>query len=232
LDALGHKKSPEVLGKKMTKDIESDKFTNLVVAWNKYDSMPFNEWVLQVSESYFLSGLTLKMASNFLNCQPAELQAVLNLAMLEDENLILLAKLKPPSTTWFSLAAASTDGLKAAIQALMETKDHKSPFLVVESAIREVEGPTVFERIAGLSSEVFGHSAKKAQTYGLLTDNGIKALKGWQTRVKSGKTLTPAQMAYADGLLRELVTNGAITRETKDGDKELCDEILDALGYE
>jgi hypothetical protein len=39
-------------------------------------------------------------------------------------------------------------------------------------------------------------------------------------------------MSYADGLLRELVTNGAITRETKDGDKKLCDEILDALGYE
>ena len=84
MDAFGHKKSPEVLGTKMTKDIESDKFTNLVVSWNKYDSTPFNEWVLQVSESYFLSGLTLKMASNFLNCQPAELQAVLNLAMLED----------------------------------------------------------------------------------------------------------------------------------------------------
>jgi hypothetical protein len=66
----------------MTKNLESDKFTNLVVSWNKYDSMPFNEWVLEVSESYFLSGLTLKMASNFLNCQPAELQAVLNLAML------------------------------------------------------------------------------------------------------------------------------------------------------
>jgi hypothetical protein len=39
-------------------------------------------------------------------------------------------------------------------------------------------------------------------------------------------------MAYADGLLRELVTNGAIKRDTKDGDKELCDEVLDALGYE
>ena len=57
-------------------------------------------------------------------------------------------------------------------------------------------------------------------------------MKGFQTRVKSGKTLTPAQMAYADGLLRDLVTNGAIKRETKDGDKELWEEIIDALGYE
>ena len=73
---------------------------------------------------------------------------------------------------------------------------------------------------------------KKAQTYDLLKERDIKALKGWQTRTKSGKSLTPAQMAYADGLLRDLISNGAIKRDTKDNDKAICDEILDALGYE
>ena len=210
----------------------TDKFLNLVDAWNKYDSMPFDKWVLDVSESYFLSGLTLKMAANFLKSQPAELQAVLNLAALDEENLALLGKLKPPSTTWFSLAAASTDGLKAAIKALLGTKESRSPFLIVEDAIRTIEGHTVFERIAGLRSEIFGHAAKKAQTYDLLKERDVKALKGWQARTKSGKTLTPAQMAYADGLLRDLIAGGAIRRDTKDNDKAICDEILDALGYE
>lgn len=210
----------------------SDKFTNLVSAWNEFDSIPFNEWVVEVSDNYFRSGLTLKMAANFLGTQPAELQAVINLAALEEENLSLLAELKPPNTTWFSLAAASTDGLRAAIRALADAKVVHSPFLLVDGAIRAVEGPNVFERIAGLRSEVFGHAAKKALTYSILNEKGIKALKGWQTRVRSGKTLTPAQMAYADGLLRELVEAGAITRNSKDNDKEICDEILNALGYE
>lgn len=216
----------------MTLEEKSDKFTNLVSAWNQYDIIPFNNWVMEVSDNFFRSGLTLKMAANFLNTQPAELQAVVNLAALEEENLALLAELKPPNTTWFSLASASTEGLKAAIRALAEAKVADSPFLLVDGAIRSVEGPNVFERIAGLRSEIFGHAAKKAQAYSLLNEKGIKALKGWQSRVRSGKTLTPAQMAYADGLLRELVEAGAITRNSKDRDQELCDEVLDALGYE
>lgn len=216
----------------MTLEEKTDKFTNLVSAWNQYDVIPFNNWVIEVSDNFFRSGLTLKMAANFLNTQPAELQAVINLAALEEENLALLAELKPPNTTWFSLASASTEGLKAAIRALAEAKVADSPFLLVDGAIRSVEGPNVFERIAGLRSEIFGHAAKKAQAYSLLNEKGIKALKGWQSRVRSGKTLTPAQMAYADGLLRELVEAGAITRNSKDRDQDLCDEILDALGYE
>ena len=216
----------------MTSKESSDKFTNLVTSWNNFDSKPFNEWVIEVAENFFLSGLTLKMAANFLSTQPAELQAVINLAALEEDNLALLAQLKPPNTTWFSLASASTDGLKAAIRALAEAREVQSPFLLVDGAIRSVEGPNIYERIAGLRSEVFGHAAKKAQTYSVLNEKGIKALKGWQTRVRSGKTLTPAQMAYADGLLRELVESGAVTRNSKDNDKDICDEILNALGYE
>jgi hypothetical protein len=216
----------------MTVTEGSDKFTNLVNAWNNFDSKPFNEWIIDVSDNYFLSGLTLKMAASFLDTQPAELQAVINLAGLEEENLALLAQLKPPNTTWFSLASASTEGLKAAIRVLAEAREVHSPFLLVDGAIRSVEGPNIYERIASLRSEVFGHAAKKAQAYSLLNEKGIKALKGWQTRIRSGKTLTPAQMAYADGLLRELVDSGAIARNSKDKDQEICDEILDALGYE
>ncbi len=216
----------------MTLVDDSDKFSNLVLSWNQYDSTPFNTWVMEVSDNYFRSGLTLKMAANFLGTQPAELQAVVNLAALEEEDLALLSDLKPPNTTWFSLAAASTEGLKAAIRALADAKVAQSPFLLVDGAIRSVEGPNIFERIASLKSESFGHAAKKAQAYSLLNEKGIKALKQWQRRVRSGKTLTPAQMAYADGLLRELVDARAITRNSKDKDEELCDEILDALGYE
>ena len=216
----------------MTEIQTEDKFSNLAIAWGRYEVTSFDDWVVTVSDCYFKSGLSLKMASNFLGVQAAELQAVLKLAELDDEDLVLLANLKPPSTTWFSLAAASTAGLKKAIDALLRAEGQTSPFLVVNDAIRTVEGPSKFERIASLSSESFGHASKKAQAYGLLNEKGIKALKGWQSTVRSGKTLTPAQMTYADGLLRELVTNGAITRKSKDDDVEICNAILDALGYE
>lgn len=216
----------------MNSSDNSDKFTNLVDAWNKFDSTPFNDWVIEFSDTYFRSGLTLKMAANFLKTQPAELQAVINLAALDEENLAMLAQLKPPNTTWFSLASASTEGLKAAIKALASARVVESPFLLVDGAIRAVEGPNIFERIAGLRSDAFGYAAKKAQTFSLLNEKGIKALKGWQSKIRSGKTLTSPQMAYADGLLRELVEGGAIQRNSKDNDKEICDEILDALGYD
>ena len=78
----------------------SDKFTNLVNAWNNFDSKPFNEWVIDVSDNYFLSGLTLKMAASFLDTQPAELQAVINLAGLEEEKGLI----KPNYLQWWEYA--------------------------------------------------------------------------------------------------------------------------------
>jgi hypothetical protein len=39
-------------------------------------------------------------------------------------------------------------------------------------------------------------------------------------------------MSYADGLLRSLVDGGAIARNSKDKDVDICNEILDSLGYE
>jgi hypothetical protein len=208
------------------------KFSDLALAWESYERLTFDKWIIDVSDCFYKNGLNLKIASNFLGVQPAELQAVLKLAELEDEDLQLLADLKPPNTTWFSLASASTDGLKEAIRALKSEQTEKSPFIIVNEAIRIVEGPSKYERIASLRSEVFEHAAKKAKTYGLLTERDIKALKGWKTRIKTGKTLTPAQMSYADGLLRSLVDGGAIARNSKDKDVDICNEILDSLGYE
>lgn len=216
----------------MTTPGDSDRFTDLVNAWNQFDSQLFDRWVIDVSTTFFLSGLTLKMAANLLETQPAELQAVVNLAALEEESLGLLTRLKPPNTTWFSLAAASSEGVKAAAAALAGAEPTQSPFLLVDQAIRSVEGPNMFERIAGLRSEVFGHAAKKAQTYSLLNEKGIKALNSFKRRVAKKEPLTPAQMAYADGLLRDLVEAGAISRKSKDKDQGICDVILDALGYE
>lgn len=216
----------------MTDQIEqkSDKYADLYRAWNSFHDKSFDNWIMDVSEFYFRSGIGIKMASQILGIQPAELQAALNLATLEEEELALLATLNPPKTTWFTLAAASPEEIRQALEALKTAHVGQSPFSLVEAAIKEIQGPSAMEKIAGLSAEAFGHAAKKATVYKLLNDKHIKALKSWQTRVRTGRPLTPPQMSYAEGLLRELVEQGAIVRNSQDGDKEICDQILDALG--
>jgi hypothetical protein len=211
---------------------KSDKYADLHRAWNSFHDKTFDNWIMDVSEFYFRSGIGIKIASQILGIQPAELQAALNLATLEEEELALLATLNPPKTTWFTLAAASPEEIRQALEALKSVQAGQSPFSLVEAAIREIHGPSTMENIAGLSAEAFGHAAKKATVYRVLTEKHIKALKSWQTRVRTGRPLTPPQMSYAEGLLRELVEQGAIVRNSQDGDKEICDQILDALGAE
>jgi hypothetical protein len=216
----------------MTDQIEqkSDKYADLYRAWNSFHDKSFDNWIMDVSEFYFRSGIGIRMASKILGIQPAEIQAALNLATLEEEELELLATLNPPKTTWFTLAAASPEEIRQALEALKTAHVGQSPFSLVEAAIKEIQGPSAMEKIAGLSAEAFGHAAKKATVYKLLNDKHIKALKSWQSRVRTGRPLTPPQMSYAEGLLRELVEQGAIVRNSQDGDKEICDQILDALG--
>ena len=47
---------------------------------------------------------------------------------------------------------------------------------------------------------------------------------------KTGKLLTPKQLGYMQDMLENLVKRGVIKRNSPDGDQEMCDEILDALG--
>jgi len=207
----------------------SDKYSGLLSAWNDIDNVPFDVWVMNVSESYFRAGIGLNFAARLLNIRPAELQAALNLAILDEDDLSLLVDLDPPNTTWFGLASASTEALQAAILALRNASGDKSPASLVDEAIKTISGPSSLERISALSSEAFGHAAKKAQAYDLLPEKSRKALKNWQSNIRTGRGLTPSQAAYAKSLLQQLCDGGAIVRNSADGDQEICDQILDAL---
>lgn len=209
--------------------VPTDKYLELISSWNAFEDLPFNEWIIRVSDSYFRAGLGLKFSANLLGVRPAELQAALNLGDLDEEDLALLARLRPPRTTWFSLAAAPSEALEAAISALEETDSGQSPFAVVEAAIKTISGPSSLERVAALSSEAFGHAAMKAEAYGQLSTKSRQALKGFQTSKRTGKALTSKQTAYAKSLLVQLADGGVIRRNSADGDQAICDEILDAI---
>lgn len=177
---------------------------SLLDEWLEVSDRPFDAWVVSVNNAYVSSGLSLKNAARLLSIQPAELQAVTNLANLESEHLKLLSDLKPPNTTWFVLAAASPAALQAAVDALWLTKDKSDAFRVASEAIENVEGPGILTKVAGLKSEVFSYAAKKARQSDVLTPRQQKALQNFGTILKSGKRLTPKQLKYAADMLQML----------------------------
>jgi len=210
-------------------NVSEGRYEQLVVAWNSLSEKSFDIWIMDVSDAFYRSKLNVGFASDILGVRLAELQAALALAVLDEEELALLAQVIPPKTTWFSLATASADELNAAVGALQKF-DNESPFKKVEKAIRAIAGPSSLERVGALTSEAFEHAAKKAKNYELLSEKSRNVLKSFARNQRTGKGLTTKQAAYAKDLLQQLADEGAIVRESRDNDVRICDLILDAIG--
>jgi hypothetical protein len=104
------------------------------------------------------------------------------------------------------------------------------PSQVVYNAIREVEGPSSLDRVAGLTSNVFSYAFKAAEAYGALTEKSRKALKDFARWKKTGKPFTSKQAAYAQDLLRQLLELGAIGKNDAPEYQASAQAIVDALG--
>jgi hypothetical protein len=202
---------------------------DLVESWAA-DRVPFDAWVRRVSRAFFASRLRLEGAAKLLGTTPAELQAVLSLATLEDDDLALFTGPPPPRTTWLTFAHSTTDGIEAGLEALRTLPAGESPFHAVEDAVRAVEGPGVLQRVAELSGTTFVHMGEKAKQYNQLGTKGPGALQSMGRQKRTGKPLTPRQVAYAYNLLEELADRGAVRRDSPDDDQADCDAVLDALG--
>lgn len=205
----------------------------IVEAWSDRNLLSIAEWVKKVSDTFANSQGSLIFSARLLNTHPAELFAVLNLATLEDNLLEKISQQRPPLTTWLSLSKADESGVEAALEALIAAKsqnDKRSPCQIVDEAIERVGGGGPITRISKLESKTIIHAAKKAYEYGALSDKSRVALKRFGSMRKTGKLLTPKQLGYMQGMLEELVKKGVIKRNSIDGDQEMCNEILDALG--
>ena len=93
----------------------------------------------------------------------------------------------------------------------------------------EVSGPTVEQKLAGLSGDDLKHLHKKGSDYSALTDWDSKFLKSIAGQKKKGKVLSDKQSAQLLKIIQKMVDKGAITRNSIDGDQEICDRVLDAL---
>jgi hypothetical protein len=209
-------------------EASEDRVEAFVNAWIRERS-PFATWVRDVAQAFASSSLQPEGAAHLVGTTPAELEAVLKLATMEDDDLELLNPHPPSKTTWFLLADATNDGVVAAIDALGTGSANEPPSQVVIEALRTVEGPPAAERIAALPAATLGHLAKKAKQYDLLTPKARAFLGSIATRKKSGQSLTPRQVAYAQNLIDDLIAGGALKRKSPDNDQKIVDEILDAV---
>jgi hypothetical protein len=202
-----------------------------VDAWRR-PREPFDRWIQQVSRGYYEAHLTLERAARLVRSTPAEVEAALKLATLE-EDLGLLGTRMPPMTTWFLLAEATHDGLVAAVKALEEWEQQRPPkdppSRVVIEARLEAEGPSTDARVATLDAKVFSHLAGKARQYELLSPKARKFLVDVSKRRRGGQPLTPRQTAWATSLLRELIDGGAVRPDSPDGDQPTCDAVLEVM---
>lgn len=205
----------------------------IVEAWSERSNLTIADWVKKVSDIFANSQSSVIATARVLKIHPAELFAVLNLATLEEQLLDKISKCNPPITTWLSLSKADAIGIEAALQALEAARTEKSrtsPCQLVDEAIERVGGGGPTSRVAKLDSKAILHAAKKAEDYGALNPKSRAAMKKFGSMRKTGKLLTPKQIGYMQGMLEDLVKRGVIKRNSSDGDEELCNQILDALG--
>lgn len=212
-----------------SKDTQS-KLGRFQEAWNQREELELGEWVSEVSQAFFNTSIELAPAAEFVGAQPAELHAALTLATLSDENLILVSNVNPPITTWHFLADAPEDAVSDVLEAISTRPEGIAAGLAASEAVSRLLGPSKSDLIASLGSTAFSHLANKATQHNALNETHRKALRGWGSQLRRGKSLTPKQVAYAYGLLEQLADQGVISANSPDGDSEIMEAALQALG--
>ena len=209
-----------------------DKLTsleNIKDAWTKTD-ISLADKVTTISNNFYSVGLDLASTAEYIKATPAELDAILSLGGLSEEILERLSKINPPETTWELFANASENEINQALDALeQKTVDdsHLSEF--VFRHMSEVAGPTVNQRVGMLTSSDIKRVRVKGEDFKALSEKEIKFLKSIAVKRYSTE-LSDAQLEWFKDILIKLVEKGAIKRDSIDGDADLCNRIMDALG--
>ena len=205
-------------------------------AWEN-NTISLGEKVIAISSTFSAAGLDLESTAAHIHATPAELNALLALGELDDEVIERISSANPPRTAWVMLANASDEEIEGALQALAhdarkreEGQAHTSVAECVYTAMLDVAGPTPEQRVGDLAGDVLRHALKKGEDFGVLGAWDTKFLKNVSSQKKRGKTMSAKQSAQIYRILSELADKGVIKRESIDGDQEICDQILDALG--
>ncbi len=205
-------------------------------AW-KNSELPLGEKITSISNDFYSVGLDLASTAAYIKATPAELDALLSLSALDDDIIEMISNVAPPKTTWALLANASDDEIRQALNALAKAKgtqeEKQNPTSVSEFVYQQmldVAGPTPEQLVGMLTGNELGHALKKGQDFNILSDWDNKFFKSVVVQKKRGKALSSKQLGVLIRILAELADRGAIKRNSIDGDEEICDKILDAIG--
>ena len=195
------------------------------------------EKILRITSVFSSEGLDLGSTAAHLHATPAELDALLSLGELDESVIERISQVNPPKTAWTMLANANDEEIEGALSALeREAREGRTdtPNLSVSefvyTVMLDIAGPTTEQRVGSLSGDVLRHALKKGEDFGVLGDWDKKFLKSVSVQRKRGKTMSLKQTKQLMRILGELADKGVIKRESIDGDQEICDTLLDALG--
>ena len=213
--------------------IAMDKFEALEIikeAWNS-DDLSLADKIITISNAFYSVGLDVATTANYIKATPAEFDAFLSLSDLDDDMIRMISEANPSKTTWPLLASGNDDEIKKALAALSASPRSKNESVseFIFQQMIEVAGDTPEQLVTQLTGDELFYLAKKAQSFSYVNQGQLKYLNSFAAQKKRGKVLSEKQVATLINILNNLADNNVIQRESIDGDKELCDKVLDAI---
>lgn len=201
--------------------------------WNSLE-LSLGDKIIMISTDYYSVGLDLPTTAAYIKATPAEFEAFLSLSELDDDIIGIISKINPPKTTWTLLANASESEIRQALSALegntsLHSKLGASVSEFVYQQMLEVAEPTIEQKIGMLSGQDLAHILKKGTDFNAFDDWSLKFFKSIAAQKKRGKVLSDKQLVCVVKILNTLADKGVLKRNSIDGDRDVCDRILDAL---
>lgn len=195
------------------------------------DNLSLEDKIISISSAFYSVGLDIATTANYIRVTPAEFDAFLSLSNLSDEMIRMISEANPPKTTWPLLASGNDEEIKKALSALSASSSlrNESVSEFIYQQMIEVAGETPEQQISQLTGGELFYLAGKAKNFSV-AEKGIKFLSSVAGQKKTGKVLSEKQINVLMDILKDLADNNVIQRNSIDGDKELCDKVLDAIG--
>lgn len=200
-------------------------------AWDS-EKLSLEEKIIKISDAFYSVGLDIATTANYIKTTPAEFDAFLSLSNLDDELIRMISEADPPKTTWPLLACGSDEEIKKALMALSSSTSLKNESVseFIYQQMIEVAGETPEQLVSQFTGGELYYLANKAKNFNSVNQKKVDFINSLAGQKKRGKVLSEKQLAALIDLLSYLADNNVIQRDSIDGDKELCNKVLDAIG--
>lgn len=199
--------------------------------WNDR-KMPLGKKAAALSEAFYTGSYDVAKVAEYIGATTTELTTLLDLGGRDDDVIAALSQTNPPIAAAMIMADAPDEDILTALSKYSNESQKESgmtPGEYVYRTLVEVMGPTVEANVSNLSASVITGAYEKAKGYQKTNKFIDKFLPSIARQKKMGKTLTERQISKLKEILAVLCEEGVFTRNSLDGDQELCDAILNAL---